>query len=134
MRLPNRALTTSDLERLCRQADIIAFNGVRMRDNIPSTPPKRLECSIINMASTDDGTNGTHWTAYWLNGKNVYYFDSYGHLEPPLEWKRYFGAHRTVLYNTNHFQTMEKDSVICGHLCFLFLWTMSEQYKKSLLK
>lgn len=104
-----------------------------MRDEVPITPPRNVECSIINMASSTDGTNGTHWTAYWLNGENVHYFDSYANLEPPLEWKRYFGTQRTVFYNTDQFQTIETPTIICGHLCFLFLWMISEQYKSVIL-
>ena len=117
---------------MCKRVGIIGFIGVRMRNEIPQTKPNRVECSIINMASTNDGSNGTHWTSYWLDGNKVYYFDSYGNLEPPIKWKAYFGLNRTVLYNTNRFQIIddEKESVICGHLCFLYLWAISEYYKK----
>lgn len=105
-----------------------------MRDEIPHNGPKQIECSIINMATSDDGSGGTHWTAYWIDGNKVHYFDSYGNLEPPIEWKIYFGFQRRIFYNTDQFQSINsrKKSVICGHLCFLFLLMISEHYKKVL--
>jgi len=98
-----------------------------MRDEIPTNNPTEPESAIVNLDSTD-GQGGTHWTTYWINDGAVYYFDSYGNLEPTLEWKQYFGRRcRDVYYNTNKLQTY--NSIICGHLCFLFLWSISENYK-----
>lgn len=88
-----------------------------MRDALPSKP-RNFECMIVNHDSIKNG--GTHWTCFVKDGKNVYYFDSFGKLAPPLEIVGYLGSDVKIYYNSDQFQTY--DSVICGHLCLLFLY------------
>lgn len=63
--------------------------------------------------------NGTHWTCFVKEGKNVYYFDSYGKLSPPLEIVNYLGSDCNIYYNCKRFQDFE--TIVCGHLCLKFL-------------
>ena len=128
MVLPNKALTNADLEGLCTLAKIAGFIGVKMHDEVPRHgSPNVVESAILNLDSSEGP--GTHWTAYFVWKSNVYYFDAFGMLPPPMEWVKYFGKYRTIYYNTTSLQPY--NSIICGHLAFLFLWTMSEEYKNA---
>lgn len=92
-----------------------------MRDDLPSKIHKN-ECAIINL--DDSVGKGTHWTTYVKRGKNILYFDSIGHLKPPLEVIKYFrsdGSKNNITYNFDRYQHL--DSYTCGHLCLKFLYT-----------
>lgn len=87
-----------------------------MRDKLPKRPLTN-ETAIVNL---DNETGpGTHWVCYIKRGNNVQYFDSFGNLRPPKELLDYFGKEARVFYNYNTYQSF--DSVVCGHLCILFL-------------
>ena len=75
------------------------------------------EMAIVNLDSYTG--SGSHWVCYKKKGANVDYFDSFGNLRPPIELIRYFGESVCVRYNYPSFQNL--NSVICGHLCLLFL-------------
>ncbi|KAJ8939269.1 hypothetical protein NQ318_015227 [Aromia moschata] len=84
LKLPRRALFDIDLMKYAKLLKIKHFRGVFMRDSLRSIhPPRRLECAIINLDSTEGP--GTHWVAYKKHGDNVLYFDSFGALKPPIE-------------------------------------------------
>lgn len=42
-------------------------------------------------------------TCYVKNGKNVYYFDSFGKLAPPLELIRFLGSDCNIYYNADQY-------------------------------
>lgn len=91
-----------------------------MRDTLPSKIHKN-ESGIINL-DTKLG-DGTHWTAYVKRNNKILYFDSIGHLKPPLELIKYLhsdGSRNTVSYNYTRFQKL--NTYICGHLCLQFLY------------
>lgn len=93
-----------------------------MLDELP-LKPHRIECGIVNL----DKSNGlgTHWVAYYKNGSDIEYFDSYGNLRPPCEIVQYLGE--SIKYNYIKYQ---KDaSVVCGHLCLKFLYEKTKLYK-----
>ena len=46
-----------------------------MRDDLPAKPWIK-ECGILNLDSLKH--EGTHWVAWNKNGKERYYFDSFG--------------------------------------------------------
>ena len=48
-----------------------------MRDELPKKPWKK-ECGIVNFNKSTEP--GTHWVAYYKDGKNRFYFDSYGQV------------------------------------------------------
>lgn len=95
-----------------------------MRDNLPSNSPLQNECMVINHDSTENA--GTHWTCYVKNGENVYYFDSFGKLAPPLELIAYLGSRCKIYYNSKRYQDF--NTIVCGHLCLKFLY---EYYKSN---
>lgn len=96
------------------------FRGIFMRDTLLERP-KKQECAIINLDSIDG--DGTHWVAYFKYLNDIYYFDSYGNLPPPLEVIHYFGNDTNIYYNTYNYQKF--GSTICGQLCIMFLYHMN---------
>lgn len=89
-----------------------------MRDVLPVNKPWINECMILNHDSVKN--NGTHWTCYVKQRQEVYYFDSFGKLPPPLELIRYLGSECNIYYNTEQYQTY--NTINCGHLCLRFLY------------
>lgn len=90
-----------------------------MRDALPKRGPWRRESTIVNLDNTS-GT-GTHWVCFKkYDDDHVEYFDSYGDLRPPLEVERYLKGNQ-IYYNDVGYQSVNKDSEICGHLCLAFL-------------
>lgn len=116
--LPNRPLTDLDIKLFARK-HISNFRGVFMRDKLPKNVHHN-ECGIVNLDSYKG--SGTHWVAYYKNGDQVEYFDSFGNLQPPIEIIKYLGS--DIKYNYNRKQNF--DSFNCGHLCLKFLL----QYKQ----
>ena len=55
------------------------FRGVFLRDALPK---KLNECGVLNLNSSSG--DGTHWVMWFQNGKDKFYFDSYG-VQPPSE-------------------------------------------------
>ena len=116
--LPNKPLSNIELLEAVRKLKIPNFRGVSLRDILPKKPKKK-ECGILNL---DDTTgSGTHWVAWYKNGTEKKYFDSYG-LQPPNELIDYL--HSPILYNTEQIQP--KDQVFCGHLCLYVLKHLGE--------
>ena len=77
---------------------------------------------IVNFDKS--GGSGTHWVAWYKNGKTKIYFDSYG-VQPPLEVIHYLGS--PIHYNTDQLQP--SGEVFCGHLCLYVLKELSEGHQ-----
>ena len=92
--LPYEALSNFDLIEASKDLKIKCFRGVYLLDTMPGKPNKK-ECGILNLDST--GGPGTHWVAWFKNGKNKIYFDSYG-IQPPKEVIKYLG--KGINYNS----------------------------------
>ena len=116
--LPNKPLSNIELLEAARKLKIPNFRGVSLRDTLPKKPKKK-ECGILNLDDTSG--SGTHWVAWYKNGDEKNYFDSYG-LQPPNELIDYL--HSPILYNTERVQPY--DQVFCGHLCLYVLKHLSE--------
>jgi hypothetical protein len=86
-----------------------------MREKLPKQSRKN-ESGIVNLDSSTGP--GTHWVCYKKLGDIVYYFDSFGNLQPPPELVHYLRGCK-IYYNYNRQQGF--NSVICGHLCLKFL-------------
>lgn len=95
-----------------------------MRDSLP-VKPFRNESAVINLDSINGP--GTHWVAYCKKLNNVYYYDSFGDLPPPLELVKYFGSESKIYYNYLKYQDF--DTYICGQLCITFLYHFNKYYK-----
>ena len=117
IKLPNESLSNLQLMEAVRKLKIPNFRGVCMRDNLPKEP-RTKECGILNLDASTGG--GTHWTAWYKNGKKKYYFDSSG-LQPSTEMVSYLKP--GIRYNTERVQP--RDQVFCGHLCLYVLKGLS---------
>ena len=71
--LPFEPLTNFDLINAVKELKIKCFRGVYLLDTLPGKPNKK-ECGIVNLDKS--GGPGTHWVAWYKNGKNKIYFDS----------------------------------------------------------
>ena len=111
--LPNKPLSNFKLEDAVGKLKIPCFRGVFLLDTLPKKPNKK-ECGIVNF--DESGGPGTHWVAWYKNGKTKIYFDSYG-VQPPLEVIDYLK--RPIRYNTDQLQPAGE--VFCGHLCLYVL-------------
>ena len=119
--LPNKPLNNFELEDTPKKLKIPCFRGVFLLDTLPKKPSKK-ECGIVNFDKS--GGLGTHWVAWYKNGKNKIYFDSYG-VQPPIEIINYLG--KPIRYNTDQVQPVGQ--VFCGHLCLYVLKELSMGHK-----
>lgn len=89
-----------------------------MKNSLPRKIHK-IESGIINLDNNDGP--GTHWTAYKKTETEIFYFDSFGNLRPPLEALVYFQSNgpSKVFYNYDMYQDFNNFN--CGHLCLQFL-------------
>lgn len=88
-----------------------------MRNTLPHRPPWKNESAVVNLDSAEG--HGTHWVCYKKRNNQVYYYDAYGNMRPPLELTQYFGTDTNIYYNYKRDQPPH--TVICGHLCLDFL-------------
>lgn len=98
-----------------------------MKDMLPKVIWKN-ETGIVNLDNFSG--EGTHWVCYKKLLDTVYYFDSFGNLQPPLELLKYFKPAKKVFYNFNQWQA--KSSNVCGHLCLNFLATSVNNFQTTL--
>ena len=117
--LPYEPLSNFDLEKAVKDLKIKCFRGVYLLNTLPYKPNNK-ECGIVNLDKS--GGSGTHWVAWYKNGKNKkVYFDSYG-VQPPVEVIKYLG--KGIGYNTD--QVQPRGEVFCGHLCLYVLKELNE--------
>ena len=119
--LPNKSLSNFELEDAVKKLKIPYFRGVFLLDTLPKKPNKK-DCGILNFDKS--GGSGTHWVAWYKNGKNKIYLDSYG-VQPPIEVIRYLG--KPIRYNTDQVQLAGQ--VFCRHLCLCVLKELSAGYE-----
>ena len=119
--LPNKPLSNFELEEAVKRLKIPYFRGVFLLDTLPKKPNNK-ECGIVNFDKS--GGPGTHWVAWYKNGKKKFYFDSYG-VQPPNEVINYLG--KLISYNTD--QVQPRGQVFCGHLCLYVLKELSEGHR-----
>jgi len=111
-------LSNYNLINYAKQLKIKNFRGVFMRDNLPKKI-RTNECAIVNLEP--DSETGSHWCAYYKNGKQgKFYFDSFG-LNPTNEMLNYLKKGG----NFSTFEIQPMGSVICGQLCLYILYRLS---------
>ena len=79
---------------------------------------KIKQCGILNLDSSSG--YGTHWVMWFKNGKDKFYFDSYG-VQPPSELIAYLTS--PIFHNSERVQ--QTGGVFCGHLCLFALKQLS---------
>ena len=124
--LPSKPLSNFELEDAAKRLKISSFRGVFLLDTLPKKPNKK-KYGIVNFDKS--GGPGTHWVAWYKNGKTKIYFDSYG-KQPPIEVIKYLG--KLIRHNADQVQPVEQ--VFCGHLCLYVVKELSagHEFQKNL--
>ena len=116
------ALSNIDINHILRSQGI-KFNGIFMKDELPSK--LKLGFYIINLQSSNIG-DGTHWTVLYYNYRNSLYFDAFGFV-PPVELEQKINR-----YTYNHKQIQNLKSTACGYYCIAFIIFMYKRKKSEL--
>jgi hypothetical protein len=122
--MPGHAMTNHELIHYAKKLKLNHLRGVFMRDELPPFPLS-LEYGILNY--DDSSRSGSHWSAYLLNTprKLCVFYNSYGSLEPPVEFYVYVKKFQNVFINMSRDQYHygHSPSEICGQLSLRFLYT-----------
>lgn len=102
----------------------ICLNGIYFKDQLPNIV--KNGGYIVNLADHDDGTSGTHWVGFWIEGKKAIYFDPLG-VHPPEAVKDFLG-NLNLMITTK--QVQNEYSGWCGHYLLYFLYYMSHRRKE----
>ena len=118
----------SDILNYVRRLRIPNFRGVKMRDELPSKP-RKIESGILNLNTSYEA--GSHWVAWYKDGKERYYFDSFGE-PPPIEMMQYLKSNRELELDLPAIRqnavTVQHDiSNECGSLCIFVLKQLSNE-------
>lgn len=71
--------------------------------------------SIVNTAKRRE--KGRHWVAFWVKGKEIFFFDSAGHS--PEHYGFDLSGYR---YRYNGVRWQSLGTAYCGYYCLFFLW------------
>ena len=88
------------------------FSAIYSRNNLPKI---KYGPHLINLGKYK--SVGTHWIAWYVNGNNVPYFDSYGVDHIPKEIKKLMCI-RNI--KTRIYWIQANDSIMCGNFCIGF--------------
>ena len=120
-------LSNFDILKIAKHLEIPNFKGVFTRDQLPEKIGNR-ESGIVNFNTSKEP--GSHWVAYFRDGNQKIYFDSFGQVIPTeiekyLKTKEEYQNNLPVIQrNTDIVQ--EPNTVICGHLCLYVLDNLSK--------
>ena len=94
MEIPPTELTSQEIYNLVGASKISNFRGVFCADEIPPKDGEgesfEKEYGILNFQIHTQG--GSPWTAWYKNGKDIAYYDSYGGI-PPLALTEYMNPY-----------------------------------------
>lgn len=123
-------LTNWDLENEAHKYHLPLI-GVFNKDQIPSHFKNGFY--IINLQDDydADGNNlpGSHWTVFYIEGKEAVYFDSFG-FAPPVEVQNFLKPFVPYPYNEQEVQSMR--STVCGNYVLYFMLFMYRNRQKLL--
>jgi len=124
--LPTATTTDGDILRYAHRLEIPHFRGVKMRDELPPKPRKN-ESGILNLNTHEQ--KGSHWVAWYKEGKQRYYFDSFAE-PPPIEMLYYLKSSREFEFDLpvirrNAVTVQHDQSTECGSLCLFVLKHLS---------
>ena len=104
--------------------------GVYNKDRLP----RKMKSGgyVINLQDSVDEKGvplpGTHWTAFYIDGNEAVYFDSFG-FPPPQQVVRFLKSKKLAI---NRFQIQNTRSGVCGYYCIYFLWFCQKTRKVNL--
>jgi len=111
-------LTNGEIDELVESYNIKKYHGCYVDDKLPNK--LRNGYYVINL-------NGhSHWCCLLKDGKNYFYFDSYG-FPASHEVEEQIGEY---IYSTNQIQNMNSSS--CGYFCVAFMGWMEKNKNKKL--
>ena len=123
-------LTNFDIIHLVKHLNIPNFKGVFMRDELTEQHEEK-ECGIVNFNKSSEP--GSHWVAYYKDGNERIYFDSFGCVAP-IEIQKYLKTTKEFLNsepviqrNTDIVQKFNTE--VCGQLCIYVLDSLSKGAK-----
>ena len=90
-----RTLTNFDINSLVEYLKIPNYKGTFMKDQLIGKP-KETECAVVNFNNSDQ--IGSHWVAFYKNGEQRIYFDSFGQI-PPIEIQKYLKTPEEYKHN-----------------------------------
>ena len=127
--------TTSDLDLIKLAHDVrVPIQWIGFKNELMHEIPRDGNY-IINLANSDDGSGGSHWTCVRLEKRQAMYFDAFGVSAPTcvLDWiYKYIGPnHSKLITNTSDIQQL--NSNWCGQYCVACLVAM-ESHPGSLKK
>lgn len=123
MKLPIGTMYDGDIMWYVKKLKIPFFLGVKMRDELDESAKHSRECGILNLNTHLQP--GSHWTCWYKDGMQRYYFDSFGE-PPPRELLFYL---KTVDELSNDLPAIKCNAVTvqhdesneCGSLCLYTL-------------
>ena len=121
--IPDKPLSNFELLDYAKQLNIPNFRGVFMRDELPNKPWLN-ESGIVNLNTSLEP--GSHWVAYYKNGKTRIAFDSFGQviLRELSDYLKQEEKNEPVIQrNTDIVQKF--NTQVCGHLCLYVLKSLS---------
>jgi hypothetical protein len=101
-----------ELDKLMKHYKIKNYHGCYIKNELPQTLKNGFY--IVNL------NGSSHWTVLYKDGKNYFYFDSYGFV-PPIEVERRIP--KDYIYNDKQIQTL--GSTACGFYCVAFCRIMN---------
>ena len=81
MKKISNELSDIEIKKILDDRDI-KINGIYMKDQLPHQ--LKIGFYVVNLASSNDGSGGTHWTCFYYYPSMSIYFDSFGKV-PPVE-------------------------------------------------
>ena len=120
-------LSNVDILELAKYLKIPHFRGVFTRDALPNKPLEN-ESGIVNLCTAEGP--GTHWVAYFKNGKKRVYFDSFGQITP-IEIQKYLKTpsefkNNSMIIERNTDIVQKPNTNVCGHLCVYVVDSLSK--------
>lgn len=106
-------MTNNEIIEIAKKLKLPNFHYY-MQDEIPSRSSNK-ECGILNYDSSEN--SGTHHVCWWKNGKEIYYFDSFGIVDIPKRLKAYLG--KNIISNSFKFQNYNETN--CSERCLYVL-------------
>ena len=125
-------LTNFEIDELAKKMRIDCIEGCYFKDELKYEKVKDNKAWIVNLASSDDNNDRTHWCILYnqINDKTKkrewIWFDSYAVI-PPTDVMQ-FTKLKFIPYNSKQLQTMENDA--CGFWCLAFIyWLTKYEYR-----
>jgi hypothetical protein len=126
-------LTNFDLQDKLSKLSI-PIVGIFNKDEFTSMTP-RQGYYIVNLDDDVDSQGmqkeGTHWTAFVIEGNKACYMDSFG-FDAPRQVDTFLQKYKPYAVSTKHIQNIE--TIICGSYVLYFIWFIHNNRGTPLIK